>query len=173
MWGKPTDLMFCCTTTLLIRLNIVPTRDRKATELVLLSGWSKCGRQLRATVKWAQLIRLPALCQDCIQPCQQSAGPTQHQICGFAPHEIIQSPSSSQRPPRTKDTRCLQDPLWVQQGLHWADRLFCGHEAKGTSTAHPTRTSRQVSLSRTHTLTISTEKVVFASANHGSLFLAP
>jgi hypothetical protein len=25
------------------------------------------------------------------QPYKQSAGPTQHQICGLAPHEIIQS----------------------------------------------------------------------------------
>jgi hypothetical protein len=48
---------------------------------------------------------------DYIQPNQQRAGPTQHQICGLAPHHIIQSPPSCPRPPRTKDTRCLQDPL--------------------------------------------------------------
>jgi hypothetical protein len=46
-----------------------------------------------------------------IQPHKQSAGPTQHQICGLAPQEIIQSPPSGQRPPWTKDTRGLQDPL--------------------------------------------------------------
>jgi hypothetical protein len=31
------------------------------------------------------------------QPYKQSAGPTQHQICRLAPHEIIQSPPSGQR----------------------------------------------------------------------------
>jgi hypothetical protein len=29
----------------------------------------------------------------------------------------------------------------VRQGLHWADGPFCGHQVKGESTAHPTRTS--------------------------------
>jgi hypothetical protein len=37
--------------------------------------------------------------------------PAQHQICGLAPLEISQSPPSGQRPPRTKDTRCLQVAL--------------------------------------------------------------
>jgi hypothetical protein len=59
----------------------------------------------------AQLSRLPALCRDDIQQDQQSADPTQHQICGLSPHEIIQSLPSGQRPPTTKDTRCLQDTL--------------------------------------------------------------
>jgi hypothetical protein len=63
------------------------------------------------STRQAQLSRLPALCQDYIQLYQQSAGPTQHQICALAPHEIVQSPPSCQRTPRTKDTRCLQDPL--------------------------------------------------------------
>jgi hypothetical protein len=67
-----------------------------------------------STVHLAQLSRLPAFCRDYIQPHKQSAGPTQHQICGLGPHEIIQSPSSGQRPPWTKDTRYLQDPLWVR-----------------------------------------------------------
>jgi hypothetical protein len=58
----------------------------------------------------------------CIQPYKQSAGPIQHRICGLAPHEIIQSPPSGQGPPRAKDTRGLQDPLWVRQNLHLADR---------------------------------------------------
>jgi hypothetical protein len=53
----------------------------------------------------------PALCRDYIQPYKQSACPTQHQICGLAPHEIIQSPPSGQRPPWTKDIRGLQYPL--------------------------------------------------------------
>jgi hypothetical protein len=80
------------------------------------------------------------------------AGPTQHQICGLAPHEIIHSSPSSQSPPWTKDTRGLQDPLWVWQGLHWADGPFRGHQVKEASTALKTRTSRQVSHSWTHYL---------------------
>jgi hypothetical protein len=28
------------------------------------------------------------------------------------------------------DTRCLQDPLWVRQGLHWADGPFSRHQIK-------------------------------------------
>jgi hypothetical protein len=51
------------------------------------------------------------------------------------------------RPPGTKDTRCLQDPLRVQQGLHWADGLFCGHQVKGAPTAYHNRTSGQVGCS--------------------------
>jgi hypothetical protein len=54
-------------------------------------------------------------CRYCIQPYMQSAGPTQHQICGLVPHEIIQSPPSGQGPPRTKDTRGLEDPLRVRR----------------------------------------------------------
>jgi hypothetical protein len=42
IWGKPTDVMLCQASTLLIQLNIVPTKGRKATELGLLSSWSKC-----------------------------------------------------------------------------------------------------------------------------------
>jgi hypothetical protein len=38
MWGKPTDLMLCRASTLLIRLNTVPTKGRKATEWGSLSG---------------------------------------------------------------------------------------------------------------------------------------
>jgi hypothetical protein len=48
MWGKPIDLMLCRASTLLIWLNIVPTKGRKVTELALLSGWGKWGQQLRA-----------------------------------------------------------------------------------------------------------------------------
>jgi hypothetical protein len=58
-------------------------------------------------------------------------------------------PLSCQRQPRTKDTRCLQDPLWVWQGLHWAYRLFHGHQVKGASTAYPTGTSRHIGHSWT------------------------
>jgi hypothetical protein len=38
MWGKTTDLMLCRASILLIRLNTVPTKGRKATEWGLLSG---------------------------------------------------------------------------------------------------------------------------------------
>jgi hypothetical protein len=49
-------------------------------------------------------------------------------------------PATSQR---TKDPGCIQTPLWVWQGVHWAQRLLRGHQIKGASTAHPTRTSRE------------------------------
>jgi hypothetical protein len=103
----------------------------------------------RSTGQQAQLSHLSALCQVFIQLNQQSAGPTQHQIGGFVPHEIIQSAPSCQRQHMTEDTRCLQDPLWVQQGLHWAGRPFWGHQVIGVSTAHLTRTSGQVKISWT------------------------
>jgi hypothetical protein len=81
-----------------------------------------------------------SFCRNCIQSFKQSVGPTQHQIYGLAPKEIIQSPPSSKGPPQTKDTRGVQDPLWVWQSLHWADGQFHGHQVKGASTAHKTRT---------------------------------
>jgi hypothetical protein len=77
--------------------------------------------KFRSTGKQNQFSHLPAHCRDYIQPNLQSSGPTQHQICGLASHEIIQSPPSCQRPHRTKDTRCSQDNLWVWQDLHWTD----------------------------------------------------
>jgi hypothetical protein len=76
------------------------------------------------------------------------------QICGLAPREIIQSPLACQKQPRTKNTRCLQDPLWVWQGLRWADGSFRGHQVKGASMAHKTRTSRQVGHSWTFSSTM-------------------
>jgi hypothetical protein len=70
-------------------------------------------------------------------------------MCGLALHEIIHSPPFCQWQPRTLDTRRLQDPLWVWHGLHWADGLVCGHQVKGASMAHPTKTSREACLSWT------------------------
>jgi hypothetical protein len=66
---------------------------------------------LSSTGQRAPLSRLPALYRNYIQQYKQCTGPTQHQICGLDPHEIIQSPPSGQGPPGTKDTRGLQDPL--------------------------------------------------------------
>jgi hypothetical protein len=40
-----------------------------------------------------------------------SVGPTQHQVYGLAPYEIMNFPLSCQRQTRTKDTGCLQEPL--------------------------------------------------------------
>jgi hypothetical protein len=48
-----------------------------------------------------------------------------------------------QGPPRTKDTRGLQDPLWVRQSLHWANRPFRRYQIKGASMSHKTRTPGQ------------------------------
>jgi hypothetical protein len=78
--------------------------------------------KFRSTGKQTQLSCLPAPCRAYNQPNQQSNGPMQHQICGLTPHKITQFPPTYQRQPRTKDVRCLQDPLPVRQGLHWADR---------------------------------------------------
>jgi hypothetical protein len=49
----------------------------------------------------------------------------------------------------TKYTRCLQDPLWVRQGLHWADGPLRAQQVKGASTAHSARTSGQIDRSWT------------------------
>jgi hypothetical protein len=62
---------------------------------------------LTSTRQWAQHSHLSAICRDYIQLYKQSAGPTEHQICGLAPDEINQSLPSSQRPPWTMDTRGL------------------------------------------------------------------
>jgi hypothetical protein len=40
--------------------------------------------------------------------------------------------------------------LWVRQSLHWADGPFRGHQDKRASTAHKTRSFRQVGRSWTH-----------------------
>jgi hypothetical protein len=102
---------------------------------------------LTPTGQQAPLSRLPALFPNCIQSYKQSAGPTQHQICGLSPYETIQSPPSGQGPPRNKDTWGLKDPLWMRQSLHWADGPFRGHQVKGASRAHRTRTPGQVGRS--------------------------
>jgi hypothetical protein len=64
-------------------------------------------------------------------------------------HEIIQSHPICPRPPRTKDTRCLHEPLWVRQVLHWAHGPVRGRQFKGASIAHSPRTSGQVGRSWT------------------------
>jgi hypothetical protein len=119
---------------LLMWLNTVPTKGRMATEFgLLLSAFRSTGQQ-------AELNRLPALYQ-------QIAGLTQHQICGLAPHEIIQSPLSGQRPQDnigTKDPRCLQDPPLSAAGSTFCRRAVLWNQLKGASTACPTRTSVQV-----------------------------
>jgi hypothetical protein len=51
--------------------------------------------------------------------------------------------SADQRQLRTTDPRCIQIPLRVRQGLHWTDQI------KEALTAHPHRTSEQVSRSCT------------------------
>jgi hypothetical protein len=43
--------------------------------------------------------------------------------------------------PGLQDTTCIKNHMWVRQGLHWADRPFCGHEAEGALAAHPSWTS--------------------------------
>jgi hypothetical protein len=54
-------------------------------------------------------------------------------ICGLAPHEIIQSPLSGQRPPWTKDTRGLQNPVecsrvYIGQMSHSVDIRLKEHQ---------------------------------------------
>jgi hypothetical protein len=56
---------------------------------------------LRSTGQQDQLSRLPALCRDYMQLYEQSAGPTQHQICGLAQHQIIQPPVKDYLGPKT------------------------------------------------------------------------
>jgi hypothetical protein len=64
----------------------------------------------RSTEQQAQISRLPALFWDYIQPYQQRAGPTQHQICGLAPH-----------------LSCLLHPVKDHLGLRTLDvyRIVC------------------------------------------------
>jgi hypothetical protein len=79
-----------------------------------------------STTGQAKLSRLPAFVGIIFNRISRVLA--RHNIkCGLAPHEIIQSPPSDQRSPWTKDTRCLQDPIWVRQYLHWAVGPFRGH----------------------------------------------
>jgi hypothetical protein len=66
-----------------------------------------------------------------------SAECRQHRVSGPASQENIYFPQAGQSQLRTKDSSCIQNPLWVWLVLHWADRPFRGHQVKGASTAHP------------------------------------
>jgi hypothetical protein len=54
---------------------------------------------------------------------------------------ILSGRPAGQRQLGIQDPRRTQDPVWVWQGLHWTDGLFCGHQIKGASTTHPDKSA--------------------------------
>jgi hypothetical protein len=44
-----------------------------------------------------------------------------------------------------KDTSCIQHPVWVLSGVHWADGLLDWHQVEVAPTTYQSRTSGQVS----------------------------
>jgi hypothetical protein len=93
-----------------------------------------------------RLSHLPTICRDYSAECRPGTPSNQ---CP-ASQECIYFPPACQRWLRTKDTGCMQNPLWVRQGLHWADMPFRGYQVERASAAYTSWTSRQISRSWTH-----------------------
>ena len=84
-----------------------------------------------------------------IWPPQQNAGQTQHQKCRPTTYKNIQLLSTSQGCIGIKNNGCIQQPMWMRQGLHWTKRSIYPTLNQRAQQTYKTGTTQQICSSGT------------------------